>query len=73
MTLLRRRDASMACGVRARAATSRLGYVWRKRKMVVSECAVQLLMVAVRFLQEDECQCVRAGDGWGNPPRTSAS
>ena len=37
----------MACGVKARAATSRLGYAWRKRKMVVSDCAVQLLMVAI--------------------------
>ena len=39
----------MACGVKARAATSRLGYAGRKRRMVVSECAVQLLMVAVSF------------------------
>ena len=29
----------MACSVRARTATSRLGYAWRSRKMVESDCS----------------------------------
>ena len=44
----------MAHGARTRAAANRYGYVWTKDKVPQTGSAVQLLLAAGRFLQEEK-------------------